>query len=284
VALVAVVLAFTTVASPWFAWACQALGFQFAFGRVYDRVFEVLLVIALVALWRRLDLGDARAIGLRARGWARELGRGVAIGAGGIAVALFVCWLHGALVPSLRYPVEKTVRKVALGLTGAVIVGVGEEALFRGLLLRRMSLDFGRGPAVAGVTTLYAVVHVLRAEKKPGPVDAWSGWERTKALFAPVVDPGHRPQILGLALFGLLLVAARLRTGGLWVAIGLHASWVAVFRVGRLFFDMRPRPAWLVGSGWPPLVGGAAGWIAVAVSALLLFAVYRSAGRSAGRS
>ena len=44
-------------------------------------------------------------------------------------------------------------------------------------------------------------------------------------------------------------------------------GFVAGFRVGRLFVDLAAAPAWLVGSGWPPLVGGAAGWLAVAVAA-----------------
>ena len=75
---------------------------------------------------------------------------------------------------------------------------------------------------------------------------------------------------VGLALLGWLLAVARLRSSGLWLPIGIHAAWVATFRVGRLFFDVRSTPAWLVGTGWPPLVGGAAGWIAVGVAAALL--------------
>jgi hypothetical protein len=60
-----------------------------------------------------------------------------------------------------------------------------------------------------------------------------------------------------------------------WPAIGVHAAWVAVFRVGRLFFDIRRRPAWLVGPGWPPLVGGAAGALALVATALLVRAWLR---------
>ena len=74
---------------------------------------------------------------------------------------------------------------------------------------------------------------------------------------------------------GLLLVAARLSTGSLWTAIGIHAAWVAVFRVGRLFFQVQPGPAWLVGGGWPPIVGGVAGWVAVAASAAILWRTVR---------
>src|SRR4029077_7540315 len=108
-----------------------ALGSRFSFGRVYDRVFEVLLVIALAGTWRRLDLGNARAIGVRESGAWRHLGRGLVVGLAGIAVALVLCWLLGALVPSLRYPPAKTVRKALLGLGAALAIGFGEEMLFR---------------------------------------------------------------------------------------------------------------------------------------------------------
>lgn len=269
-AIVGGVLAVTAATSPWVATGLVALGHPFTFSRVYNRVFEILLLVALVAWWRRLDLGDLRAIGLRDPGWVRQLGRGLTVGLAGIGVALCVCWLWGALVPALRYPPGKTVQKALLGLTGALAIGIGEEALFRGVLWRRVRRDAGGVVAVVGVTAIYAAVHAIRSGRTSGPIDAWSGVERTAALFAPLAEPAQVPQLVGLALFGLLLLTVRVRSGSLWVPIGIHAAWVAVFRVGRLLFDIRPGPTWLVGTGWPPLVGGAAGWLAVAVVALLV--------------
>src|SRR5438046_443766 len=145
----------TALASPWVAWSVAAvMGRSFSFARVYDRVFEVLLVAGVLASWRHLDLGSAAGIGFRRHGWARAVARGLAIGLAGLAGGLAVAALFGGL--------------------------------------------------------------------------------------------------------------------GLWLPIGIHAAWVATFRVGRLFCDIRPTPPWLVGTGWPPLVGGAAGWIAVGVAAALL--------------
>ena len=45
--LVVALLAITTVASPIVADSLHALGFTFRFSRIYNRVFEVLLVVAL---------------------------------------------------------------------------------------------------------------------------------------------------------------------------------------------------------------------------------------------
>ena len=164
--------------------------------------------------------------------------------------------------------------QAAAGLLGAVIVGIGEETLFRGVLLRRLSADAGRVSGVLLSTALYAVVHALRPG---GARDAyvWAGVDRTLALFAPLANPGVLPSIAGLFGFGLLLVFARLRSGGLWLPIGIHAAWVAVFRVGRLVLDIRHTPVWLIGPGWPPLVGGAGGWIAIGATLAALVVALR---------
>lgn len=267
--LVLVLLLLTAVLSPWIALGLADLGFPFKFSRVWNRVLQVLLVIALVLGWRRLDLGGLRDIGFRRDGWQRDLGQGLAIGFGGVMVGLFACWLGNALVPDLRFSIPKTAWKALVGLAAAIAVGVGEEALFRGVLLRRLSADTGRVAGVLITTTIYAVVHALR----PGgsrDVHAWAGVERILALFAPLGEPSAFASVAGLFGLGLVLAMARFGSGSLWLPIGIHAAWVAVFRVGRLFFHIRQWPAWLIGPGWPPLVGGAGGAIALVVTALLL--------------
>ena len=270
--LVLGVLAVSAAVSPLVASMTTALGFHFTFRRLFDRVFELWLVTALVLAWRPLDLGGAAAIGLSAPQRARDLARGAAIGLAGIAVGLMLCWAWGALVPGLRFPPGKTVGKAALGALGALAIGVGEEALFRGVLLRRLSLDLGRIGGVVVTTVIYATLHALRTGGGRSGAGSWAGVERLVTLLAPLTDVSALPSVIGLAGLGLVLAIARIATGSLWTSIGIHASWVLVFRVGRLLFELRRWPVWLVGPGWPPLVGGAAGWVAVAATGVLLAA------------
>jgi membrane protease YdiL (CAAX protease family) len=271
IALVLAALAGAVVLAPGVAWLLPTLvGKTFTFARVFDRVFQVLLVVGLVLAWRRLDLGGLAQLGLGRSGWARGLGRGLALGFAGLGVGLAFAWLCGGLRWELRYDPPKTVRKAALGAGAAVLLGAGEEILFRGVLLRRLTVDAGVAAGVAVTTGIYAVVHVMRGRGGPAPVGPGAGITRVEAMIAPLTTGAALPEIAGLALLGALLAAARLRTGSLWPAIGIHAAWVAVFRIGRLFFTTTGGPAWLVGAGWPPMVGGATAWVAVAVSALLL--------------
>ncbi len=275
--LVLGLLALTAVASPWVTWAlAAAVGRPYTFARVYNRVFEVLLIVGLVLAWRRLDLGGLGDLGLRRARWLAELGTGLGAGLLGVGVALAVAGALGAVAPALRFAAMKTLGKAALGALAAILVGVGEETLFRGVLLRRLTRDAGVSVGVAVTTAIYAAVHAIGRGEHAATLDAWSGVERTAALLAPLGAAGTVPGIAGLALLGLLLALVRLRTGSLWVPIGIHAAWVATFRVGRLFFTVRPGPVWLVGPGWPPLVGGAAGWLAVAITAAVLLGLRRA--------
>src|SRR5207245_5900911 len=198
------------------------MGRSFGFARVYDRVFEVLLVAGGLTAWRRLDLGSATGIGFRRHAWARELARGLAIGVAGLAVGLAAAALLGGLVPALRFSPAKTLGKALLGAGAAVAIAVGEEALFRGVVLRRVRRDAGDVLAVAATTLVYAAVHVIRARSFAGPFHGWSGVAQTLTLFAPLASGAALPQLLGLALLGWLLAVARLRSSGLWLPIGIH--------------------------------------------------------------
>jgi membrane protease YdiL (CAAX protease family) len=262
----------TAVVSPWIAWALEAaVGRPFTFSRVWNRVFEGLLVVTLLLAWRRLDLGGPSAIGFRRAGWPRDLGRGMAAGVTGLCVGLVLCWAAGALRPALRFDPAKTAHKALLGAGAAVAVGVGEEALFRGVLLRRLSLDMGRTAGVAVTTAIYAAVHAIGKSEKVARPTPTAGFERLRTLVRAAGTPAsaqdaRRPRVAR----GAARVGAAPERGGSGSRSGSTPGGWAVFRIGRLFFEIEPHPVWLVGPGWPPVVGGAAGWIAVGVTWLLL--------------
>jgi membrane protease YdiL (CAAX protease family) len=267
---VLLLLALTAVVSPLVAAGLEVVGWVQGFSRVYNRVFEVLLAIWLVARRRQLGLGGAQAIGIRREGCRRDLLAGFAVGATGLSAALVFCWAFGGLVPGLRYAeIDRVVRKTLQGLASAVVVGGFEEIVFRGVLLRRLSLDLGRSAGLLLTTALYGAVHLLHPHSSRA-YDALAGVRRTIELLAPLAEPANLPTFATLFGFGLLLAAARLRTGTLWTAIGIHAGWVGVYRVGRVFFRVRRHPEWLVGGGWPPLVGSATGVVAVLATGVLL--------------
>ena len=173
---VAAVWVLAAVVSPWLAAMLAAGGWRLTFARVYDRVFELLLVAAVVIIWRRLDLGTPRQLGLARPRWAVELARGFGAGVAGLALALVVCAVFGAVAPELRFAAAKTLQKAVLGAVAAIAIGAGEEVLFRGVLLHRMVRDAGRVTGVVLTSLLYAVVHAIRiGGTRGGAVTGWSG-------------------------------------------------------------------------------------------------------------
>src|SRR5207237_9897064 len=103
----------TAIATPWIAWG---LGPRFTYARIFDRVFEASLLIAVVLAWRALDLGDAASIGFRSRDAAREVARGFVFGMAGLGVGLGLCAFCGALEPALRFGAARTLRTMVLGV------------------------------------------------------------------------------------------------------------------------------------------------------------------------
>jgi membrane protease YdiL (CAAX protease family) len=262
--LIAGVVLVASLVAPLVAWGLAAtLGtvHRFSFPRVYDRVLEILAVVALLAGRRWLGLGSWAALGLGRPERRRDLWLGLGLGLAALAAVVAVMYWADALRFFWRYPPAKAVRKALAGGVGAVLIGSGEEILFRGILLGGLGREMGRGAAVAWTTAIYAVVHFLRGGRQVGEVTLTSGFERVASAFAPLADPAIAPALCGFVLLGLLLAHARLRSGALYLPIGLHVGLVLGARVGRVVMNFPRRPGLLWGQARPPIVSGVAGWL-----------------------
>ena len=82
------------------------------------------------------------------------------IGGFGVGAGVVACWLGEAMVPQLRYDVAKTLGKAAAGLLGAVVVAVGEEALFRGWVLRGLRSEMSGIAAILLSSVIFGVFHM----------------------------------------------------------------------------------------------------------------------------
>ncbi|HET9300859.1 MAG TPA: type II CAAX endopeptidase family protein [Candidatus Polarisedimenticolaceae bacterium] len=179
---------------------------------VYDPVVNMIVgplvtlaVIASVALGRRwIDKRgwDAYGVCFDARGWAAlpaGFGLGVLLMSAIFAVELAFGWVEvrGFLAQNAGIP-------LALGLSFTLVkdlcVGVYEELISRGFLLRNLSDGLGPVWGVVVSSSIFAVLHAF--------------------------NPNASVQgMVGIFMAGLLLAAARLRTGRLSAAVGLHIAW-----------------------------------------------------------
>ena len=179
---------------------------------VYDPVVNMIVgplvtlaVIASVALGRRwIDKRGWSAYGVRldARWWA-ALPAGFGLGVL-LMAAIFVFELAFGWIEVRGFLVQNAGMPVALGLAFTLVkdlcVGVYEELISRGFLLRTLSDGLGPTWGVVLSSSIFALLHLANPN--------------ASAL-----------GMVGIFAAGLLLAAARLRTGRLSAAIGLHIAW-----------------------------------------------------------
>jgi membrane protease YdiL (CAAX protease family) len=83
--------------------------------------------------------------------------------------------------------------------------------------------------------------------------------------FHPFFEPATiLPGLIGLFLIGVVLSYALVRTGNLYLSIGIHAGWIIGLKTIRVFGDYnRQDLGWLFGVADPKIVSGVAAWIGV---------------------
>jgi uncharacterized protein len=208
----------------------------------------VLLVYVACALWierRRVsELEPSRAF--------PELAAGLATGVALFSAVMAVLWVTGIYYPTGR----GSLRAAAGGLALAVMAGVLEELLFRGILFRLSSRIAGTWGALLFTSALFGLAHFANRGATCG------------SSLAIMLEAG------------VLLGAAYAATDRLWLPIGMHIGWN--FTEGSVFgMSVSGNTAdsgWLRGSLTGPrlLTGGVFGPEAsiVAVAVCLTAAVY----------
>jgi len=134
-------------------------------------------------------------------------------------------------------------------LLSACVVGVLEEWMFRGAIMHLLLHSLSPARALGVCSALFAVVHFL----KPNPavqipsVHWYSGWVLVPEMFHQFAKP---LLVLGgfgtLWVFGWVLGLAALRTGALWMPIGLHAGVVYLKLVfGKMYQNQSAALPWV---------------------------------------
>jgi membrane protease YdiL (CAAX protease family) len=141
-------------------------------------------------------------------------------------------------------PADELLRTIWRSLLSNLDAGVGEEVLFRGLLLTGLSKAWGQWKGLAIMALIFAAVHL-----------AVTGASQSNWLLFTIL----------LTLPGVLLGYAYLRTGSLWLPIGIHFAWDLAYDLFNLSGDTHPGmfgaitrqegPSWFVGTSFGIEVG-----------------------------
>src|SRR5205085_6250027 len=141
------------------------------------------------------------------RGWLRNFLWGTLIGASALALAALISTLCGSFHFALGAPgLTREFTKTFIGAAGVyVLLGAGEEALFRGYPLQTMMRSLPFVIAVVPSSILFAYLH----------------------LNNPNLPNGSRlvVMILNTTLAGVWFAVAYWRTRSMWLPLGLHWAW-----------------------------------------------------------
>jgi len=147
--------------------------------------------------------------------------------------------LHGFSLGSLGLNAAQAVEYGGLYFFAFLLVGLFEEAAFRGYLQATLSEATGFWPAALALSALFGLTHLA--------------------------NPGETKYgALMVAAFGLLSAFTLQRTGNLWFAIGMHTAWdwgetffysvpdSGILAYGHLYNSAFHGPTWLTGGAVGP--------------------------------
>jgi len=209
-----------------------------------DHLVQLVEILLFAWAGSRLERQSFAAYGLpwrlalRARFW-----QGAAVGIGALTTLVLALVALGGLRLSLPAHLGIEVPLAAVGyLLIFIVLGLREEFLYRGYGLTALTGQIGFWPAALVTSAWFVATH------------ASSSGESAVGLVA-------------VGMFGMLACLLLLRTGSLWLPIGLHAAWdwgeTFLFGVsdsghaaapGHLFAASVPKdaPAWLSGGPTGP--------------------------------
>jgi len=219
--------------APCLFWAAQFLvahGLLTFLARYDFETFfhRALLVAAVILLWpliRSLEIRRRNDLQLAANPrWPRDLLAGFIFS----AIPLLCCGAILLVTPifSVRGAINwPGVAKVA---AASAVVPIIEETFFRGLVLGVLLKTGRRYMSIFVTSTLYSIVHFLKAPDRTSPNVTWmSGFNSIAHAFVQFADPLLvTAGLTTLFLIGWILADARSRTRSLWLPIGLHAGWI----------------------------------------------------------
>jgi CAAX protease family protein len=286
---VLLVLAFTALVSPWAATAwdlisaanAAALEDRIPFSRIFNRFFMVSGVLLFFACRSLLKIDSLSQLGLSPRTRAAaDVATGLCLALGSMFVLGFIMSSAQVYEPFFRLSLGESVELYLKAILTGFTVGFLEEIFFRGIIFRGLLQDWKPLPAFLAANLFYSALHFV----KPGEqyflsgVDPWAGFRHLFSTFAPFLEPTEIvPGMIGLLVIGIVLSYAFLRTGTLYLSIGLHAGWIISIKTVRVFGDyQRESLGWLFGSTDPKIVSGVVTWAAILLVGLAVYWITRN--------
>lgn len=238
----------------------------------FSRFVNRALMISALALLIPYFIVHWRSIGLKFRqNSPREWLFGLGASLGSVAVVLM---LH-AVNHSRVWQGGWSAGLIFGTLATALLVSPLEEILFRGAIQTVLISRMGRMTGWLLGALFFAIVHFVKVPKPfhPEPVTWLSGFQAIGLALSPLAQPStYGFMFFCLLAVGLILGGMFLRTGSLWVPMGLHTGWIIGLKWGSALTQPAAGASDLLGRS--DLMSGGLTLIVLALLGLLLWRFY----------
>jgi membrane protease YdiL (CAAX protease family) len=168
------------------------------------------------------------------RGALKEIGRGAGLAVLTLLPALIVMLLAGGRIWDTEATCAGLFGLAASAALSAILIGLIEETLARGIVFRSLSRCWTPWRAAIALSLTFALAHFIR------PTEA--SFETGSILTSTMSALGSMPVVLAetshvivrtlnLTLMSLSLCVMVMRRGNIWMAVGAHATWVWMKKV-----------------------------------------------------
>jgi len=260
----------------------EGTGWEVSAYRIWGRLALIALVIAAVlAAPRFASLRDDELPFRPRSGRVQETVLGFA--AGLVGCILLVCWLvfQGHMRFSMEFNwADDGLKLLLIVPISAAVVALLEEWIFRHLLFVSFRRDRGAIYAVLATSLIFGAVHFFHLPRTTPEPSTFVGFSILGAMLQNTLVVEQQLAFVGLFATGVVLALARLLTGRLFLAIGLHASFVFFIRMDG------PFTSWVtdehsIWTGGRHYNEGIPGWLAMLTMAGVLALLIRRRERQA---
>jgi len=256
----------------------QVFGDVLPIHKVISKLTLILLLISVFPLRKKLQLSWTDLGFAPADQFFRQLGLGLLLAL--ITLLPVLLFLYGLDVQTWDegriWTPGKLAGRIGLSLLLALLIGVGEELLFRGLLLGILRRYLPLFSAIGVSSLYYAALHFLKSKTQIpyAEQDLGTGFKLMAEAFANWLNPEILSAFIALFVVGAFLAVIRSsRSNSLALCIGCHAGWVWQIKLTKDLCNVNPQSDYLyLVSSYDGVIGPMVStWLAIAIVIWLKF-------------
>ena len=218
--------------------------------KIISRSMQVLLVVCIFPLKKMLslrwsDLGFAPPVV-----FFKQIASGLLLSIISLLPVFLILYLLGVHVfdDSRQWSGLQIGGKIGIAFWLALLIGLFEEILFRGLLLTALRRSMSTPMAIAISAFYYAALHFLKSSSSISYADLQidSGFILMAEAFGSLLNPAIFSALLALFVVGVFLGMLRTRQPqNLGLCIGCHCGWVWQIKISKDLFNINPQSDYL---------------------------------------